>query len=91
MKVPKKIYNLSLALAFASSAYAQEHKPLFTFFKPEIRIDSISVFKKPIIKKFSIESLPFFCKMEEKLAAKSNMNFRFRVGNLDYVNKLEGK
>lgn len=33
----------------------------------------------------------FFCKAEDKANRKSAMPIRFRLGNLDYVNRLEGK
>ena len=40
---------------------------------------------------FDANQLPLFCKIEHKLSKKSNVNLRMRLGNLDYVNKLEGK
>ncbi|MFZ1704142.1 MAG: hypothetical protein WAT79_07335 [Saprospiraceae bacterium] len=33
----------------------------------------------------------FFCKIENKIEKQSNVPFRFRLGNLDYVNRLENK
>ena len=33
----------------------------------------------------------FFCRMEDVLYKKTGKNFRFRLGNLDYVNILEHK
>jgi len=37
------------------------------------------------------KSLGIFCKAEDKISAKTPVQFRFRLGGLDYVNKLEGK
>jgi len=36
-------------------------------------------------------SLGIFCKGENLISKNAPVNFRFRLGNLDYVNKLEGK
>jgi len=37
------------------------------------------------------KSLGVFCKGENKLSQGAPVNFRLRLGSLDYVNKLEGK
>lgn len=58
-----------------------------------IQVDSTSfpsltnVFYKPV----HVESMPIFCRMEELVYRKSNINFRFNLGSNDYVKKLEGK
>lgn len=33
----------------------------------------------------------FFCRLEDKMFKKTNKNIRFRLGSVDYVNKLESK
>jgi len=40
---------------------------------------------------YSFDKLALFCKFEEKVAQQSNVNMRFRLGSLDYVNYLERK
>lgn len=40
---------------------------------------------------YNIDDIPFFCKMEHKIERRSKIPFRFRLGNLNYVNKLENK
>ena len=40
---------------------------------------------------YSINNLPFFCKLEAKWDKKINIPIRFRLGSVDYVDELEGK
>jgi len=40
---------------------------------------------------FEPEKLPIFCKIEHLIEKKSKLGFRFRLGDLNYVNMLENK
>ena len=44
-----------------------------------------------IVKKFNANSLPIFCKFEHLLGKNSNYNIKMRLGDVQYVDRLEGK
>ena len=40
---------------------------------------------------FSIETLPFFCKIEYKMGFNQKLPIKFRLGDVQYVDQMEGK
>ena len=40
---------------------------------------------------FSVEALPFFCKIEYKMGLNQKVPIKFRLGDVQYVDQLEGK
>jgi hypothetical protein len=40
---------------------------------------------------FSVEALPFFCKIEYKMGLNHKLPIKFRLGDVQYVDQLEGK
>ena len=61
--------------------------------KKSYKIDQISIDLQVqgIDKDYYHNNLGFFCKKEIQLEKMTMLPFRFRLGSLDYVNKLEGK
>lgn len=45
----------------------------------------------PIPNYYSYDCLAFFCKIEVKLEKAVKMPIKFRLGDVDYVDRLEGK
>ena len=46
---------------------------------------------RPMPSVFSVETLPFFCKIEYKLGLNNKLPVKFRLGDVQYVEQLEGK
>ncbi len=91
MSLRKKIYLfVNLLLTVALSVNAQQ---LQKFSSPnQQRIDSLrNVPIKIITSDYYTHNLAFFCKKELQLEKITKVPFRFRLGNIDYVDYLEGK
>jgi len=57
-------------------------------FKPSFNLPQPSKFTT---NSFDVSTLPVFCKIEHKIESVSKIAFRFRLGELNYVNMLENK
>jgi hypothetical protein len=80
-----------IAICFSSNLNGQS---LNLFLKQqEIKVDTttFSILNNKFVPGVEISKYPIFCRWEELLQAKSKIAVRFRLGNLDTVNKLEGK
>jgi len=92
IKVGQRISNLLVVflLMLSGKIFAQQ-KPdtvlpnkAFAYNHNEIRITSITP-------DFYIKNLGIVCKHEMILQKKTSIPFRFRLGSLEYVNRMEGK
>ncbi len=62
--------------------------------KSDFTIDNQQVVKnkpRPIPLVFCVETLPFFCKIEYKMGLNNKLPIKFRLGDVQYVDELEGK
>jgi hypothetical protein len=46
---------------------------------------------RTIFNRFDADKLPLFCKIEHQIEKSSKIAFRFRLGEVNYVNMLENK
>ena len=61
-----------------------------TLLRPAFRLSSVTKLF-PVPANYSAKNLGFFCKQEIKMDKKTFIPIRFRLGTLEYCNKMEGK
>jgi hypothetical protein len=84
--------NLFLMSAIAVSAQTNNFQNAGTTQAYNKRLDSLKISPiKILAPDHYVKGLGFFCKKELQLEKATKIPFRFRLGSLDYVNKLEGK
>ena len=66
-------------------------KNVMTYKNSHITTRDLFLRSNVLDRQFYTEHLGFFCKKEIQLEKITSVSLRFRLGSLDYVNKLEGK
>ncbi len=69
-----------------SDTAAIKKRPIFQLPAP-LGLSSLTV----VPKDFTVKHLPFFCDKEYKFEKLTKIPFRFRLGSVEYCDKLEGK
>ncbi len=79
---------------FIFSAQAQTHSDSLVHQKFLFSEQTKLALRMPaavISQNFTTKNLPFFCDKEYKLEKITKIPFRFRLGSVEYCNKMEGK
>ncbi len=85
--------GLSMANLKAPPQYFSQKKEKIHIFAA-LNVQNQQVTKKiptavPLV--FSVETLPFFCKIEYKMGLNKKLPVKFRLGDVQYVDEMEGK
>lgn len=70
--------------------FKNKHRDSFAL-SPYTKFKVIPSVLNPISFVFSVNNLPFFCKLEYKMGVEKQYPLKIRLGDVQYVDQLEGK
>ena len=91
-----KLFCFILVMTISHATYGQSDSiqiklpDLKVMFKPELFKD-LGTKTPTLIHQVNHNSFPIFCKIEHKMSLNARVPVRIRLGNVDYVDRLEGK
>lgn len=93
MKDGGRLLLFVIFLMLSSSINAQFTTPKSKLELDFNKSDTLHIKHNPskVILQKTVKRLPLFCGIEDKMEKNAKIPVRFRLGNLNYVNKLEGK
>jgi hypothetical protein len=94
------IFHICLLL-FCQDSFAQVHSSLIdkNIYSRPFSFNQPVIFRNPLLTGFPVRWTPsqtfsnwsVFCEVEYRFEKRTGLPLRFRLGSLDYVNRLEGK
>ena len=93
----QEVYSIS-----GKSIYELKNQnlPAFTFSQTTIHLHTLNESSTPtklpplsqqMLAPYHVDDLAFFCRLEVKLEKKIGLPFKFRLGEVQYTEKMEGK
>ncbi|KAA3636331.1 MAG: hypothetical protein DWQ02_08455 [Bacteroidetes bacterium] len=66
-------------------------KFVFPSITPVSELQEFPSLKQKLLAPYSVKDLAFFCRLEVKLEKKIGLPFKFRLGEVQYTERMEGK
>ena len=91
--VPLKLASQTVGLKVSEKVPPQyfSEKKRFHALENQYFVKNVMLRPSKIPSVFSIETLPFFCKIEYKMSLQKKLPLKFRLGDVQYVDEMERK
>ncbi len=91
---PLFVQSQTVGLVLSDLKAPPQYRASFLLKKTGQKVDaqtSVNQTPRPIPLVFCVETLPFFCKIEHKMGLNQKFPLKFRLGDVQYVDEMEGK